>query len=77
MNERPVDVVGSRTRRIVAGLVGFLFVALAVAILVVSSESTFVVSLLAALAVGGLGIDALVSATRGKRSLLSRIGPLP
>jgi hypothetical protein len=32
---------------------------------------------LAAVAVGGLGIDAIYSAIRGRRSLISRIGPLP
>jgi len=32
---------------------------------------------LAAVAVGGLGIDAIFSAIRGRRSLMSRIGPLP
>jgi len=32
---------------------------------------------LAALAVGALGIDAVYSAVRGRRSLISRIGPLP
>ena len=32
---------------------------------------------LAAVAVGGLGIDAIYSAIRGRRSLMSRIGPLP
>lgn len=31
----------------------------------------------AALAVGGLGVDALAAAVRGTRSLVSRIGPLP
>jgi hypothetical protein len=33
--------------------------------------------LIAALVVGGLGVDLVVSAARGKASLLSRIGPLP
>ena len=32
---------------------------------------------LAAVAVGGLGLDAIYSAIRGRRSLISRIGPLP
>ena len=32
---------------------------------------------LAAVAIGGLGIDAIYSAIRGRRSLMSRIGPLP
>jgi hypothetical protein len=32
---------------------------------------------LAALCIGALGIDAIYSAVRGRRSLISRIGPLP
>ena len=32
---------------------------------------------LAAVAIGGLGIEAIYSAIRGRRSLMSRIGPLP
>ena len=32
---------------------------------------------LAAVAVGGLGLEAIYSAIRGRRSLISRIGPLP
>ena len=32
---------------------------------------------LAAILVGGLGAEVLYSAIRGRRSLLSRIGPLP
>jgi hypothetical protein len=32
---------------------------------------------LAALCLGVLGIDAIYSAIRGRRSLISRIGPLP
>ena len=31
----------------------------------------------AAAAVGGLGLEAVIAAARGRRSLLSRIGPLP
>ncbi len=33
--------------------------------------------LLAALILTGLGLEAIVSVLRGKRSLLSRLGPLP
>jgi len=32
---------------------------------------------LAAVVIGGLGIEALLSAARNRRCLLSRIGPLP
>ncbi len=40
------------------------------------SEPTFR-SLAAALIIGFLGVEAIVSAYRGRLSLLSRIGPLP
>ncbi|MFZ1623210.1 MAG: hypothetical protein WAU48_00280 [Gammaproteobacteria bacterium] len=49
--------------------------ALALAIFVVSDVS--LESLIAAVLIGGLGLDAIVSALRNKKSLLARIGPLP
>ncbi|WP_087066993.1 hypothetical protein [Cyanobium sp. NIES-981] len=52
-----------------------LFTLLALAILVVSSRT--VGPLLAALALGILGLDAMASAFRRKPSLLSRIAPFP
>jgi hypothetical protein len=61
-------------RRVTAAL-GLLFVGLAVAILPTNDGG--IGSYGAALGVGGLGIDALVSAARQRRSLLSRLGPLP
>ena len=63
--------------RIVAGCVGALFVALAIAIIAVADWPTSPGALVAASIIALLGIDALLSAVRGKRSLLSRIGPLP
>ena len=51
------------------------FVGLALAILI-SPEISFGV-VIAVIVVGGLGMDAIVSAFRGKTSLLARIGPLP
>jgi hypothetical protein len=55
--------------------IGILFVSLG--ILIVATAENGVLSYLAALVVGGLGIDAIYSAIRGRRSLLSRIGPMP
>jgi hypothetical protein len=63
--------------RVVSGCMGLLFVGLAIAIIVVADDPARPGPLLAALVIGLLGIDALISAARGKRSLLSRIGPLP
>ncbi|MBE9202713.1 hypothetical protein IQ218_03580 [Synechocystis salina LEGE 06099] len=53
------------------------FVALAIAILVLSTSANRMGSLFAAFIIGGLGIDELVSLRLQRRSLLSRIGPLP
>ncbi len=58
-------------------LFGGFFVALAVLIVATSSASTRFAAIAAAIVVGGLGLDLLISTMRGKRSLLSRIGPLP
>ena len=63
--------------RIVTGCMGALFVALAIAIIAVVDRPMGPGALVAALVIGLLGIDALISAVRARRSLLSRIGPLP
>jgi hypothetical protein len=65
----------SKSHRIVTCAFGVLFVALAIAIFFVSEVSLG--SLIAGALVGGLGLDAVLSSVRGKRSLLSRLGPLP
>lgn len=67
----------SKGSRIVTGCVGALFVALAIAIIAVVDRPIGLGALGAAMVIGLLGIDALLSAVRAKRSLLSRIGPLP
>jgi hypothetical protein len=76
MNSDPSKHAG-RTSRIVDLLFGILFVIVAAAILVLSDQSNLAGSIAVALVVGGLGVDAVFSAVRGKRSLVSRIGPLP
>mgnify|MGYP006326401139 CR=1 FL=1 len=63
--------------RIVTGCMGALFVALAIAIIAVVDRPIGPGALVAAFVIGLLGTDALISAIRAKRSLLSRIGPLP
>jgi hypothetical protein len=67
----------SNGSRVVSGCMGALFVVLAIAIIVVAGGPERTGPLLAALVIGLLGIDALINAVRGRRSLLSRIGPLP
>lgn len=65
------------SERWIAGAVGILFIGIAAAIVHTSAgDYTFGV-IATALAVGGLGVDSLIGAVRNRRSLLSRIGPLP
>jgi hypothetical protein len=68
--------------RVVGFAFGLLFAGLAGAVVWVwldAPESTagFGWVMLLAAVLGGLGIDAMVCALRDKRSLMSRIGPLP
>ncbi len=76
-SDLPTRTGKARSSRLVDLLCGVLFVVLAGAILALSDQPTTAGSILAALVVGGLGVEAIFSATRGKRSLLARIGPLP
>jgi len=64
-----------RLDRIVAAVIGTLFLGAAGAI-VLLTPLTAGVSLTAGV-IGALGLEAVVSAIRGRRCLLSRIGPLP
>lgn len=61
--------------RVITAGIGLLFAALGawIGFAVADDWLTY----LAAVAVGGLGVDAILSAARGRRSLLSRLGPLP
>ena len=73
------DKLATRGRldRWVTAAVGLLFVGIAIAILAISASERPIAAFLAAFVTGGLGMDALLSATRNRRSFLSRIGPLP
>jgi hypothetical protein len=62
------------SRRITAGM-GLLLTVLGAWIAFAIAEAW--PAYLAAVAVAGLGIDAIYSAVRGRRSLISRIGPMP
>jgi len=63
--------------RVAAAVIGAFFVGIALAILVSFVHDLSVGPVLAAIVIGGLGIEALLSAARNRRCLLSRIGPLP
>lgn len=75
-NANPLKEQGTRDR-VAAAVIGALFVCIALAILVSFVHDLSVGPVLAAVVLGGLGIEALLSAARGRRGLLSRIGPLP
>ncbi|MDQ1242222.1 MAG: hypothetical protein QG550_1473 [Pseudomonadota bacterium] len=77
MTERGRNQDDSQGSRIVTGCIGALFVVLAIAIIAVADRPTSPGALFAASIIALLGIDALISAVRATRSLLSRIGPLP
>lgn len=63
-------------QRIAAAAIGCFLVGIAATIALAAQPLT-TGALLAALVLGGLGAEALVSAARGRRCLVSRIGPLP
>ncbi len=67
----------SRTGRIVTTLFGVFFATLGVVIVIEAPAPLTAGPVIVALVVGGLGVDLIVSAARGKTSLLSRLGPLP
>ena len=67
----------SRTRRVVTALFGVFLILLAVAVLLLVDRSMIVGGVVAALALGLLGVDACLSAARDKPAFVQRIGPLP
>jgi len=66
----------TKAQRTVDALFGVFLIVLAVVILMSCSEPNFIGVLVAAIVVGGSGVDARVSAARNRRPLISRIGPL-
>jgi hypothetical protein len=56
---------------------GLFFMGIAVAIVLLAVDANPLGASAAALLIGGLGVDALLAAIRDRRSILSRIGPLP
>lgn len=73
---RPTEAPGRPARRVTAAF-GVLFIGLAVAIVALPSVEMSIGPIALAVLLGVLGVDALHSAARDRRSLLSRIGPLP
>lgn len=73
----PADRQGTRSTayRAFTAVLGIIFVGIAIVILAIS-ERTFG-PLAAAVVIGALGVDAIVSALRNRESWLARIGPLP
>lgn len=57
--------------------IGALFIAIAVSIPLASAGALGLGAWIAVGLIAGLGLEALVSAARKRRCLLSRIGPLP
>lgn len=76
MNREDTESGGKLERWIATGI-GALFIAIAIYILLSSSDSPGWGALFAGAVIGGLGLEAVVSAARNRRCLLSRIGPLP
>ena len=76
-NRAESDQPRSMTHRVVTAIFGVFLILLAIGIVLAADASMPVGAVVAALAVGVLGVDACVSAVRSRRSLLERIGPLP
>jgi len=72
----PPDV-SKRSGRWVTAAFGLLFVGIAMAIVYTSASDYPIGALFTAAVIGLLGLDALIIAARNRRSILSRIGPLP
>lgn len=64
--------------RFVSAAFGLLFVAVAVVVFFLAPVAPYPVgATIAGVVIGALGLEALVAALRNRRSLASRIGPLP
>jgi hypothetical protein len=71
------QITRSKQELVIRAFFGLFFLALAIAVLLLSTPATRTGSVFVALIIGILGLDELVSLYRRRRSLLSRIGPLP
>lgn len=78
MNE-PADESPRRSgiHRAISVAFGIFLLVMATLILFIADDDTLAGSLIAAAVLGLLGVDVIVSVVRDRRSILSRIGPLP
>ena len=67
----------SRTYRVITGAFGVMLVAVAVATVAVAESGSPWGARAVALALGLLGLDAIIASVRDTTSMVSRIGPLP
>jgi hypothetical protein len=67
----------TRSERLVGAGFGVLLLVTSAYLLTSAEVSTGIGATLLAVVIGLLGVDALISAVRKRRSLVSRIGPLP
>lgn len=76
---RMIDDAGGYTqqRRAVGAGFGVFFIIVAILLAFAADASNAFGVIVCVIAVGGLGVDAVISAWRQRRSLLERIGPLP
>ena len=74
---QPVAGAEASRERWAAVAIGALFIAIAISIPLASSGALGLGAWIAVGLIAGLGLEALVSAARKRRCLLSRIGPLP
>jgi uncharacterized membrane protein HdeD (DUF308 family) len=75
MSQPPLEE--TRSNRLVSAGFGVLLLMIAAFVLTSADVATGIGSTLLAVVLGLLGVDALISAARKRRSLMSRIGPLP
>ena len=67
----------SKSHRVITGAFGVLLVVVAVVTVAVAEPGSHWGARALALALGLLGLDAIVASVRGTNSIVSRIGPLP
>ncbi|MBL8224642.1 MAG: hypothetical protein JNM50_04870 [Chromatiales bacterium] len=77
MKDSQDPMVAQKRHRAVTAVFGIFLLGLAAAVIASSDSSTRLPAALAAVALAVLGVDALVSAVRGRRAWVSRLGPLP
>jgi multisubunit Na+/H+ antiporter MnhG subunit len=67
----------NKVDRLVSAVFGMFFIGIAIATVFLSPSINLIGKYIFVFMIGGLGAEALFSAVRNRKSLLSRIGPLP